>query len=472
MIPIDMRIYLIYIISAAMALTMALLTPNLVRADYNYLTEFNYGDVEGNSRHFTLVVKENTSIPITSPNATEQVNFPAWTFNGTVPGPTMRMTEGDHVFIRVINDVDNKHHHSLHMHSIHPPSMDGTFGPSGSIAPGDSFTYEFIAGPTGVYPYHCHVEPIVDHINRGLYGAMIIDPIGGRPQANEMVMMMNSYDLFLNDPLDPTFRPPSLDEAKQIMGVTNNTTMEPIIPTDGMTMNTVIESNTASQISNDNGDGGGGGDSNDDGDSGSNSNDNNDGSNDSGNANDNNNNDGGDSSGGSSSDNDGGSNSGSGNGDGGGSSTTGDSNTESSELETTANETAPEEDTADANAETETGPELEIERDNEFYTLNGRAFQYADNPIEIKVGQPQRIYLLSMTEFDPVNSFHLHSAMFNYTASGTENTPAITTDIVTLGQGDRGIIEFTPQYTGKMMFHAHINEFTALGWMGTIDVIG
>ena len=54
--------------------------------------------------------------------------------------------------------------------------MDGTFGPSGSIAPGQSFTYEFTAGPAGVYPYHCHVEPIVDHINRGLYGAMIIDP--------------------------------------------------------------------------------------------------------------------------------------------------------------------------------------------------------------------------------------------------------------------------------------------------------
>ena len=97
-------------------------------------------------------------------------------------------------------------------------------------------------------------------------------------------------------------------------------------------------------------------------------------------------------------------------------------------------------------------PELEQERDNEFYTVNGKAFQYMDNPIEIKQGEPVRIYLLSMTEFDPVNKLHLHSGMFNYTASGTENTPAITTDIVTLGQGDRGVIEFTPQYKGKMMF--------------------
>jgi hypothetical protein len=68
-----------------------------------------------------------------------------------------------------------------------------------------------------------------------------------------------------------------------------------------------------------------------------------------------------------------------------------------------------------------------------------------------------------MIEFDPVNSFHLHSGMFNYTASGTENTSLITVGIETLGQGNREIIEFTPKYPGQMMIHAHINEFNALG---------
>ena len=48
-----------------------------------------------------------------------------------------------------------------------------------------------------------------------------------------------------------------------------------------------------------------------------------------------------------------------------------------------------------------------------------------------------------MIEFDPVNNFHLHSGMFNYTASGTEGTPQIVTDIVTLSQGDRGVISYT-----------------------------
>jgi hypothetical protein len=48
--------------------------------------------------------------------------------------------------------------------------------------------------------------------------------------------------------------------------------------------------------------------------------------------------------------------------------------------------------------------------------------------------------------------------------------PAYKTDIVTLGQGDRGILEFTYDKPGMYMFHAHVTEFTNLGWMGMLDV--
>ena len=61
------------------------------------------------------------------------------------------------------------------------------------------------------------MEPIVDHINRGLYGAMIIDPKTPRTEANEMVMLMNSYDLELNEELGPTVRTPNAQEANQIL---------------------------------------------------------------------------------------------------------------------------------------------------------------------------------------------------------------------------------------------------------------
>ena len=165
----------------------------------DYLTYFNCGRVipkeETNAnqtiREFTLIVDENKTIPISNQGHT----LNGWTFNGTVPGPTMRMTEGDLVRIKVINRADNANAHSLHMHSIHSADMDGVEGSGGTIGPGSSFTYEFVAQPYGVYPYHCHVNPIADHINRGLYGMMIIDPKEPRPDMTEFAMMMNAYDL-------------------------------------------------------------------------------------------------------------------------------------------------------------------------------------------------------------------------------------------------------------------------------------
>ena len=112
----------------------------------------------------------------------------------------------------------------------------------------------------------------------------------------------------------------------------------------------------------------------------------------------------------------------------------------------------------------------DVERDNEIYTVNGKAFDYMIHPITLQTGKSYRIYLVNMLEFDLVNSFHLHGTMYNYTVAGTEETPNYMTDIVTLSQGDRGIIEFRYDYPGEYMFHAHQVEFTDKGWMGLFDV--
>jgi FtsP/CotA-like multicopper oxidase with cupredoxin domain len=142
-----------------------------------------------------LIVDDNhgagNNISITK----EGLLFPAWTFNGTVPGPTLRMTEGDHIRITVINSKNSMHPHSWHVHSIHSGAMDGVMGLAGMIWPGSEFTYDFVAQPYGVYPYHCHMAPVEEHINRGLYGMMIIDPpyADKRSPATEMVMLMNGY---------------------------------------------------------------------------------------------------------------------------------------------------------------------------------------------------------------------------------------------------------------------------------------
>jgi FtsP/CotA-like multicopper oxidase with cupredoxin domain len=124
------------------------------------------------------------------------VKYEAWTYNGRVPGPTLRAREGEMLRIHFLNA--SEHPHTMHFHGIHPAGMDGMPGigerRGGQIEPGQSFTYEFDATPFGVHLYHCHVSPLASHIARGLYGAFVIDPKVGRPEADEMVMVMNGFD--------------------------------------------------------------------------------------------------------------------------------------------------------------------------------------------------------------------------------------------------------------------------------------
>jgi FtsP/CotA-like multicopper oxidase with cupredoxin domain len=121
------------------------------------------------------------------------VKFGAWTYNGTVPGPTLRATEGELLHVRFANG--SQHPHSLHFHGIHPAKVDGVPGAqAGVIAPGQVTTYEFEARPFGMHLYHCHAFPLAAHLARGLYGAFIVDPINARDDADELVMVMNGFD--------------------------------------------------------------------------------------------------------------------------------------------------------------------------------------------------------------------------------------------------------------------------------------
>ena len=121
------------------------------------------------------------------------VMYPAWTYNGRVPGPTLRAKEGELLRIRFVNG--SEHPHTIHFHGLHPSEMDGVPGlGAGLIDPGGETTYEFNAEPFGLHLYHCHAGPLAEHIARGLYGAFIIDPKEGRPEADEMMMMMNGFN--------------------------------------------------------------------------------------------------------------------------------------------------------------------------------------------------------------------------------------------------------------------------------------
>jgi FtsP/CotA-like multicopper oxidase with cupredoxin domain len=267
-----------------------------------YLREFSYGRVStlpnGTTlREFTLIASDQL-VKEVSPG----VFYNVWTFNGTVPGPTIRATEGDIVRINFVNNGSLPH--SLHTHGIHPAEMDGVFE---MISPGGRFTYEFVAEPFGVFPYHCHMTPLEEHITHGLYGVYIVDPKTPRPPADEMVMVMNGYD-------------------------------------------------------------------------------------------------------------------------------------------------------------------TDFDTENNFYTVNGIPYYYMHHPIQIEKDKPVRVYLVNMLEFDPLNNLHLHANMFNYYPSGTSLQPDELTDIISMNQAERGIMEFKYKYPGKYMFHAHKTEFAEKGWMGTFLV--
>lgn len=263
-----------------------------------YLREFNYGKVsklpDGTTlREFTLVASDDKVKEI-SPG----VFYNVWMFNGTVPGPTIRATEGDVVRINFINNGSKSH--TIHTHGIHEAEMDGVFE---TVGAGGRFTYEFTAEPFGVFPYHCHMQPLEEHITHGLYGVYIVDPKTPRPPADEMVMVMNGYD-------------------------------------------------------------------------------------------------------------------------------------------------------------------TDFDTENNFYTVNGIPYYYMHHPIQIENGQLVRVYLVNMLEFDPINNFHLHANLYQLYRSGTSLVPHEYTDMVTMSQGERGILEFKYKFPGQYMFHAHKTEFAEKGWMG------
>ena len=267
-----------------------------------YLREFNYGRISTLSngtvlREFTLIASDDKVKEI-SPG----VFYNVWTFNGTVPGPTIRATEGDLIRINFINNGSK--FHTIHTHGIHKAEMDGVFE---SIAPGGKYTYEFTAEPFGVFPYHCHMQPLEEHISHGLYGVYIVDPKTPRPPADEMVMVMNGYD-------------------------------------------------------------------------------------------------------------------------------------------------------------------TDSDSENNFYTVNGIPYYYMHNPIQIEKNRLVRVYLVNMLEFDPINNFHLHANLYQLYRSGTSLVPNEYTDMVTMSQGERGILEFTYKFPGQYMFHAHKTEFAEKGWMGLFFV--
>ena len=123
------------------------------------------------------------------------VTVDAITFNGQVPGPTIRVTEGDTLRITVTNELDEAT--AIHWHGLHVPnSMDGVPPlTQKGIEPGERFRYEFPASHAGTFMYHSHLNA-VRQIDRGLYAPLIIEPATPPPARfdREYTMMISAWD--------------------------------------------------------------------------------------------------------------------------------------------------------------------------------------------------------------------------------------------------------------------------------------
>jgi FtsP/CotA-like multicopper oxidase with cupredoxin domain len=120
-------------------------------------------------KEFHLVAKE------TEVELQPGLKVKAWTYNGTMPGPEIRVKEGDHVRVTLTNELPTAT--TIHFHGVDLPNdMDGPAGLSQApVEPGESFVYDFIATPGGTRWYHTHTD-VSSQILLGLYGAFIVEP--------------------------------------------------------------------------------------------------------------------------------------------------------------------------------------------------------------------------------------------------------------------------------------------------------
>ncbi|NOT09885.1 MAG: multicopper oxidase domain-containing protein [Gemmatimonadales bacterium] len=113
--------------------------------------------------------------------------YDAWTFDSIVPGPTIRVTAGDTVDFTLVNRGPIPHSMDFHAAEIAP---DRAYR---NVMPNDSVQFRFVARVPGAFMYHCGTAPVASHIANGMYGALLVDPKGGRPAADEYVLVQSEF---------------------------------------------------------------------------------------------------------------------------------------------------------------------------------------------------------------------------------------------------------------------------------------
>jgi nitrite reductase (NO-forming) len=115
------------------------------------------------------------------------VEYDIWTFNGSVPGPFIRVRQWDTVEIRLKNSLDSTMPHSIDLHAVTGPGGGATLT---GVAPGEEKAFQFKALTPGLYVYHCASGVVADHIANGMYGLILVEPPSGLPAVDHEYYVM------------------------------------------------------------------------------------------------------------------------------------------------------------------------------------------------------------------------------------------------------------------------------------------
>lgn len=124
--------------------------------------------------------------------------YAAWTFNGQMPGPVVRVTEGDTINFTLTNPATNKNPHAMDFHAAEIDFLKNYR----AVNAGETISYTFVAKKPGIFFYHCGAPPMIQHVARGMFGAIIVDPKQAKvwPKADrEYVLVQSEYYKNPND---------------------------------------------------------------------------------------------------------------------------------------------------------------------------------------------------------------------------------------------------------------------------------
>ncbi len=119
-----------------------------------------------------------------------------WTFDGKVPGPLIRVMQGDTVELTIENPAKSQMVHAIDLHAVLGPGGGATYS---EVLPGESKTFTFVATTPGLFVYHCGTQPVAEHIANGMFGMILVEPKGGLPPVAHEFYIMQS-ELYTTKP--------------------------------------------------------------------------------------------------------------------------------------------------------------------------------------------------------------------------------------------------------------------------------